>query len=201
MVLQANDLTFGLVVDEVNDTQEIVVKPLGRQVRGIPIFAGATIMGNGRVVLILDVPGLAVRANVLSDVRDGRAEESDAPIEAAPEQREALLLVAGPDGTRMAVPLLQITRLEEFSCCVDRDASAIARSCSTSATCCRSRIIGGRWLDSGRRRGSLRAATRRRTSGVGVFAERRRRSASWWTGFWTRSKPASPTFVRRPDPA
>ena len=59
-VLQADHVKFGLVVDEVNDTQEIVVKPLGRQVRGISIFAGATIMGNGRVVLILDVPALAV---------------------------------------------------------------------------------------------------------------------------------------------
>jgi two-component system chemotaxis sensor kinase CheA len=116
VVLQANHLKFGLVVDEVNDTQEIVVKPLGRQVRGISIFAGATITGNGRVVLILDVPGLAVQANVLSGVRDTSSAHSDAPLEAALEQKEALLLVAGPNGARMAVPLQQITRLAEFSC-------------------------------------------------------------------------------------
>ena len=66
VVLTAGDCRFGLVVDAVVDTQEIVVKPLGRHVRAIPIFAGATITGDGRVVLILDVPGVAMRAHVLS---------------------------------------------------------------------------------------------------------------------------------------
>ena len=114
VVLQANHLKFGLVVDEVNNTQEIVVKPLGRQVRGISIFAGATIVGNGSVVLILDVPGLAAQAHVLSQVRDGSAGHADAPLAATPEPKEALLLVTGPNGARMAVPLRQITRLAEF---------------------------------------------------------------------------------------
>ncbi len=115
VVLQADDLTFGLIVGEVNDVQEIVVKPLGRHVRGISIFAGATITGNGRIVLILDVPGLAVQANVLSEVRDTRALPSNQALDPSAEATESLLLLAGPDESRMAIPLSQITRLEEFS--------------------------------------------------------------------------------------
>jgi two-component system chemotaxis sensor kinase CheA len=111
VVLQAGHLKFGLVVDEVIDTQEIVVKPLGRHARAIPIFAGATVMGNGRVLLILDVAGLAVRADLLSEVRDAI---SDIPVDESAEQKESLVLFAGPDDTRMAIPLSQIARLEEF---------------------------------------------------------------------------------------
>ncbi len=55
VVLQAEDRQFGLVVDGINDTQEIVVKPLGKQLKGLTVYAGATIMGDGRVALILDV--------------------------------------------------------------------------------------------------------------------------------------------------
>ncbi len=62
VVLQAEDSQFGLIVDEITDTEEIVVKPLGKQLKGISAFSGATIMGDGRVALILDVPGLAQRA-------------------------------------------------------------------------------------------------------------------------------------------
>jgi two-component system chemotaxis sensor kinase CheA len=114
IVLQADREKFGLVLDDVFDTQEIVVKPLGRHLRNIPIFAGATITGNGRVVLILDVPGLAVQANLLADVRHGAALPVDESPDAHSEVREALLLVSGLDNSRLAIPLAQITRLEEF---------------------------------------------------------------------------------------
>src|SRR6185369_16469532 len=70
VVLQAEDRQFGLVVEGVTDTEEIVVKPLGRQLKGIPTFAGATIMGDGRLALILDVLGLAQRAKVVSENRE-----------------------------------------------------------------------------------------------------------------------------------
>ena len=70
VVLQADDRQFGLVVDAIHDTEEIVVKPLQKQLKGISVFAGATIMGDGRVALILDVLGLAQRANVVSGVRE-----------------------------------------------------------------------------------------------------------------------------------
>ena len=62
VVLQAEDRQFGLVVDSINDTQEIVVKPLGKQLKGLTLYAGATIMGDGRVALILDVLGIGQRS-------------------------------------------------------------------------------------------------------------------------------------------
>ena len=67
VVLQAEDRQFGLVVDGINDTQEIVVKPLGKQLKGLTVYAGATIMGDGRVALILDVLGIGQRSGVLAE--------------------------------------------------------------------------------------------------------------------------------------
>jgi two-component system chemotaxis sensor kinase CheA len=56
-VLQVDNRRFGLVVDEVHDAEEIVVKPLSKHLKGIRAYAGATIMGDGKLALILDVPG------------------------------------------------------------------------------------------------------------------------------------------------
>ncbi len=114
VVLQADDRQFGLVVDGTNDTEEIVVKPLGKLLKGIPLFASATIMGDGRVALILDVLGIAQRANVISENRD--RSKSDTTVRAGDTSREVqtlLLIRAGQDG-RMAIPLSQVARLEEF---------------------------------------------------------------------------------------
>ncbi|MFM8272171.1 MAG: chemotaxis protein CheA, partial [Gemmata sp.] len=113
VVLQADDRPFGLVVDAIHDTEEIVVKPLQKQLKGVAAFAGATIMGDGRVALILDVLGVAQMAYVLSGAR-GRAgaEKPAAAGEAA--ARESLLLFATADGGRMALPLGVVARLEEF---------------------------------------------------------------------------------------
>jgi len=115
VVLQADDRQFGLVVDAINDTEEIVVKPLGKQLKGIVTFAGATIMGDGRVALILDVLGLAQRASVVSEVRDHGVGEKTAGAEVRREDVESLLLLRGPDDGRMAIPLSLVARLEEFN--------------------------------------------------------------------------------------
>jgi len=66
VILQADYHRFGLVVDNVKNTQEIVVKPLGKQLKDISIFAGATIMGDGKLTLILDILDIARRANLAS---------------------------------------------------------------------------------------------------------------------------------------
>jgi two-component system chemotaxis sensor kinase CheA len=115
VVLQADDRHFGLIVDEINDTEEIVVKPLGKQLKGVPTFAGATIMGDGQVALILDVLGLAQLANVVSQVRDRVVGEKAAATESRHDDRESLLLLGGPDDARMAMPLSLVARLEEFT--------------------------------------------------------------------------------------
>src|SRR5207247_8019066 len=64
VVLKADDKTLGLAVDAINDAEEIVVKPLGPGLKNVTVFAGATVMGDGTVVLILDVLGLAQPARV-----------------------------------------------------------------------------------------------------------------------------------------
>jgi two-component system chemotaxis sensor kinase CheA len=116
VVLQADDRHFGMIVDDINDTEEIVVKPLGKQLKGVSTFAGATIMGDGQVALILDVLGLAQRANVVSEVRDGRSVgDKSAEVESRHDDGESLLLLRGPDDGRMAMPLSLVARLEEFA--------------------------------------------------------------------------------------
>jgi two-component system chemotaxis sensor kinase CheA len=116
VVLQADDRQFGLVVDEINDTEEIVVKPLGKQIKSVSTFAGATIMGDGRVALILDVMGLAQRAGVVGQERErGSSEHSDGAGKSEKQQaRQTLLLFQGAQGERMAIPLSLVARLEEF---------------------------------------------------------------------------------------
>ena len=109
VVVQSDDLTFGLCVSEVHDTQEIVVKPIGRQLKGLAMYAGATIMGDGRVALILDVPGMAqmqgVGAIAPENVETRGVLEGD---------RTALLVIEVADGRRAALPLDAVARLEEF---------------------------------------------------------------------------------------
>jgi len=114
VVLQAGDRQFGLVVDEINDTEEIVVKPLSKQLKSVACFAGATIMGDGHVALILDVLGLAQMARVLCELREqSLAERGAAAAEAAAHRESWLLFRLGKSG-RMAVPLSLVSRLEEF---------------------------------------------------------------------------------------
>ena len=78
VVVQADGREFGLVVDEITDTEEIVVKPMGKQLKGISAYSGATIMGDGRVALILDILGLAQRAQVISEARESALEKEKA---------------------------------------------------------------------------------------------------------------------------
>jgi two-component system chemotaxis sensor kinase CheA len=113
VVLQADERQLGLVVDTIHDTEEIVVKPLQKQHKSISVFAGATIMGDGQVALILDVMGVAVRAGVISG-RRGRGVKESATTAPPEVVRESLLVFSACDGGRMAIPLPSVARLEEF---------------------------------------------------------------------------------------
>lgn len=111
VVVQADDMRFGICVDKVHDTQEIVVKPIGRQLKLLPTYAGATIMGDGRVALILDVPGIA-HSNA---VAQGAAQVTREPeARAAADESTALLVLEVGGGSRAALPLREVSRLEEF---------------------------------------------------------------------------------------
>jgi len=114
VVLQADDRQFGLVVDQINDTEEIVVKPLRKQLKTVKTFAGSSIMGDGKVALILDVLGLAQRSNVVSEARDRLVVEKSSDTADGSAGKQTFLLFAGLGGSRMAIPLSTLARLEEF---------------------------------------------------------------------------------------
>jgi two-component system, chemotaxis family, sensor kinase CheA len=114
VILQAEDTAFGLVVDGVSDTQEIVVKALGKQLKALSCYVGATIMGDGKIALILDVPGLGRLANILSQSLERGRSETKAG-EAAKDERQTLLLFSAGRFPRLVVPLSMVARLEEFA--------------------------------------------------------------------------------------
>jgi len=117
VVLQADDRQFGLVVDEINDTEEIVVKPLSKQLKSINTYAGATIMGDGKVALILDVLGLSQRAKVVGEAHDYTIPDADEKRvdSASSGSRRAMLLFQYGRNGRMAIDLSMVARLEEFA--------------------------------------------------------------------------------------
>jgi two-component system chemotaxis sensor kinase CheA len=115
VVLQAEDRFYGLVVDEVSDSGEIVVKSLGERLSRIPLFAGATIMEDGLPALILDVLGLAQHAEVLRGKAGRSIAAAQEEEERAPEPDEShMVLVVHAGGTRMAVEVEEGIRMERF---------------------------------------------------------------------------------------
>ncbi len=107
VVVQTEQRNFGLVVDDIVDTEEIVVKPLERQMMSVGPFAGATILGDGRVVIILDVRAIARQSQLAVET----AKPAPAPAETAALQT---LLVLRVGDRRAAMPLDQVARLEEL---------------------------------------------------------------------------------------
>jgi two-component system chemotaxis sensor kinase CheA len=113
VVLEADGRQFGLVVDEINDTEEIVVKPLSRHLKSISVYAGATIMGDGKVALILDVLGLAQCSSILAEGREHLPTEA-AEAATGGRVKQKLVLFTGRGDSRMAVPLELLARLENI---------------------------------------------------------------------------------------
>ncbi len=113
-VVEAGTRQFGLVVDRVSDTEELVVKPLSRQLRKLTCFAGAAILGDGRVVLILDVMGVAQLANLSSHLSSQTGDEPTTlalhPIPA----RQSWITFRGYAGARFALSTPAVVRLEEI---------------------------------------------------------------------------------------
>jgi len=113
MVLQADGRRFGLVVDRVLNTEEVVVKALNTRFKDIGMYAGATILGDGKVGLILDVSSLARRSHLAVDSeRTNVVGTSRGSGGVGAGER---LLVTAVGERRVAIPLDTVTRLEEFS--------------------------------------------------------------------------------------
>jgi two-component system chemotaxis sensor kinase CheA len=110
VVLQTERRQFGLVVDRICDTQEIVVKPLGRQLKTLLCYLGATIMGDGKPALILDIAGLA-RLSGLG--LQSETVQEEAATQTVETPMEKLLLFRTRRFPRVAVPLALVHRLED----------------------------------------------------------------------------------------
>jgi two-component system, chemotaxis family, sensor kinase CheA len=112
-VVSAGEDAYGLIVDELLDSVEIVVKPLGRHLRGCKAYAGATVLGDGRAALILDVAGMAREAAIAEKAelaaRNSQAREDD---EEPQEMVELLLLEGGQDEVFGIMPDL-VERIEK----------------------------------------------------------------------------------------
>ncbi len=118
VVVSTGAMKYGLIVDRLQDSEEIVIKPLGRHLQQCKGYAGATIMGDGRIALILDVSNLARMARLNSlDGSDRAAEVAKAAEDALREQkdRQSLLIFKSSETEHFAVPLNQVERIEKIS--------------------------------------------------------------------------------------
>jgi len=115
-VLQADDLKFGLVFDKVFETQEIVVKPLDSLVKSVEPFAGATILGDGTVALIIDVVGLAATAGLRETTSQLIASSLEAAEgEEAEREKTAFVMLRVGENRTVAIPVDQVARLESIA--------------------------------------------------------------------------------------
>ncbi len=114
IVCQVGHLRFGLVANEILDTHEIVVKPVGRRVKGIREYAGTTILGDGSVIMILDVPGIALEQELQARTTSRDEDQQDHVEETYTGQGTSLLLFEAGAEAPKAVPLALVSRLEEF---------------------------------------------------------------------------------------
>ncbi|MHB2021189.1 MAG: chemotaxis protein CheW, partial [Candidatus Xenobia bacterium] len=112
VLLHADVQHFGLIVDAVHDTEEIVVKPLGRLLGQLEVFSGAAILGDGGIVLIIDVPALAVQAHAIAP---GASAPAPAPVASAAVPGRQYVLLQNRCGERFALELADVSRLERFS--------------------------------------------------------------------------------------
>jgi two-component system chemotaxis sensor kinase CheA len=113
VVTQVGSQTFGLVVDGVFHTEEIVVKPMSSKLRNIPMFSGNTILGDGSVILIIDPNGI-VQTIGMVPARQAAEEDRDVERQAADAATESLLIFRAGSPQPKAVPLSLVTRLEEI---------------------------------------------------------------------------------------
>ena len=113
VVVSTGSLKYGLVVDELLDSEEIVVKPLGRHLKNCKGYAGATIMGDGRVALILDAAGLSRMAELMSAEETERAVELKKKAVKLKEDIQSLLIFRSAEDEQFAVPLGLVARIEK----------------------------------------------------------------------------------------
>src|SRR4029079_3078035 len=114
VVTQVGSQTFGIVVDGVFHTEEIVVKPMSTKLRHIDMFSGNTILGDGAVIMIIDPNGIAKALGAAGSASRSRADDHAAAHASSGEQLTSLLVFRAGSNQPKAVPLGLVTRLEEL---------------------------------------------------------------------------------------
>ncbi|MEA5506309.1 chemotaxis protein CheA [Halotia wernerae UHCC 0503] len=114
VIVQVDNYQFGLVVDTIEDIQDIVVKPLGKQLKALSLFAGATILGDGTVALIIDIGGLGSLSGVTAKQKQQLLSENATNNQEQAGDRQTILLFEGPENAPMGIPLAIALRLEEI---------------------------------------------------------------------------------------
>ncbi|MGY4328368.1 two-component system chemotaxis sensor kinase CheA [Bradyrhizobium sp. LB7.2] len=114
VVTQVGSQTFGIVVDGVFHTEEIVVKPMSTKLRHIDMFSGNTILGDGAVIMIIDPNGIAKALGAAGASAHDMANENGAHHIGTGEQTTSLLVFRAGSSQPKAVPLGLVTRLEEL---------------------------------------------------------------------------------------
>jgi two-component system chemotaxis sensor kinase CheA len=115
VVTQVGSQTFGIVVDGVFHTEEIVVKPMSTKLRHIDMFSGNTILGDGAVIMIIDPNGIAKALGASGSASHEISDENAAQRASAAEQLTSLLVFRAGSMQPKAVPLGLVTRLEEIA--------------------------------------------------------------------------------------
>ncbi len=117
VVLNAGELQYGLVVDQLLDAEEIVVKPLGSHLQKCEVYSGAAVQGDGRIALILDAAGISVRGRLagLPEQVEARLAAEAAGQADRYKDMQTLLLVANDPSEPLALPLALVLRVEKVA--------------------------------------------------------------------------------------
>jgi two-component system chemotaxis sensor kinase CheA len=116
VVVTTGSQTYGLVVGSFHDTEEIVVKPLGSHLKGLEEYAGATILGDGSVALIVDIAGLGAKANLDAVAQMTRGREQNLnDLQEQFSDSHSLVLFHNAPNVLCAIPLDTVTRIEHIT--------------------------------------------------------------------------------------
>jgi len=111
VVVEMGGQRYGLVVDKLHDTEEIVVKPLGRFLKSTPCLGGATVLGDGKVALILDIPGIASRLKLNASRRLTSKRRAPAQV----NQKQSVVVFENGANEWFAVPMALVSRIERVA--------------------------------------------------------------------------------------
>jgi len=113
VIMQAGSVRFGILVDSVLHMEEIVVKPLSSMLRGVELFSGSTILGDGRVIMIVDPNGVGKAIASLAETAVDAALDNDESTTEGPRETQSLLLFRAGSKDPKAVPVGLVTRIED----------------------------------------------------------------------------------------